>query len=102
MTGVQTCALPILIHSFYVPNLRLKQDANPGAVTRMWFTARIPGLYEIACSQMCGWAHYKMRGELTVLNDKDFDSWYKEAQGDATRRFDPADKEQMWGWEWVQ
>ncbi|MEO6324565.1 MAG: cytochrome c oxidase subunit II, partial [Thermoanaerobaculia bacterium] len=91
-----------VIHSFYLPNFRLKHDSNPGYVTRTWFQAKEAGNFEIACSQMCGWAHYKMRGELKVLPAADFDTWMKESQGDALRRFDPADKEQMWGWEWVQ
>lgn len=91
-----------VIHSFYLPSLRIKHDANPGYVTRMWFTATQPGKFEIACSQMCGWAHYKMRGEMTVLADDDYKRWLGEATGDAARRYDPADKDQMWGWEWVQ
>ena len=91
-----------VIHSFYLPSFRLKHDANPGYVTRTWFEAKETGNFEIACSQMCGWAHYKMRGDLKVLPAADFDAWLKESQGDAVRRFDPADKEQMWGWEWVQ
>jgi cytochrome c oxidase subunit 2 len=91
-----------VIHSFYLPHFRLKHDANPGYVTRTWFTPLKEGTYEIACSQMCGWAHYKMRGELTVMAEKDFQRWLAGAEGDAKRRFDPADKEQLWGWDWVQ
>jgi len=91
-----------VIHSFYIPNFRLKHDANPGYVTRTWFQALSPGTFEIACSQMCGWAHYKMKGDLIVQPEADFERWMKEAVGDAQRRFDPADKEQLWGWEWVQ
>jgi cytochrome c oxidase subunit 2 len=90
-----------VIHSFYLPNFRMKQDANPGTVNRTWFQAKETGKFEIACSQMCGWAHYKMRGELTVLSEKDYEAWLKEAEGDAARRFDPADKEAMWGWPWI-
>jgi cytochrome c oxidase subunit II len=90
-----------VIHSFYVPNFRIKHDANPGYVTRTWFEAKEPGKFEIACSQMCGWAHYKMRGELTVLSQKDYEAWLKDAEADAARRYDPADKDVMWGWEWM-
>jgi cytochrome c oxidase subunit 2 len=90
-----------VIHSFYVPNFRLKQDANPGQVTRMWFQAKETGSMEIACSQLCGWAHYKMKADLTVMENDAFERWYAEAQGDAKRRFDPADTEAQWGWEWV-
>lgn len=91
-----------VIHSFYVPNLRLKQDANPGSVTRMWFTALVPGTYEISCSQHCGWAHYKMRGELRVLPEAEYGRWLREAEADAARRHDASDKEANWGWEWQQ
>jgi cytochrome c oxidase subunit II len=90
-----------VIHSFYVPNFRIKHDANPGYVTRTWFQAKEAGKFEIACSQMCGWAHYKMKGDLTVLPQRDYDAWLKDMEADAARRFDPADKEVMWGWEWV-
>ena len=90
-----------VIHSFYVPNFRIKHDANPGYVTRMWFQAKEAGKFEIACSQMCGWAHYKMKGDLTVLSEKDYESWMKDAAADAARRHDPADTEAMWGWKWV-
>jgi cytochrome c oxidase subunit 2 len=91
-----------VIHSFYIPNFRVKHDANPGYVTRMWFQSKETGKFEIACSQMCGWAHYKMRGELTVLNDTDYKAWLTAAEADAARRHDPADKDAMWGWSWVQ
>lgn len=91
-----------VIHSFYLPSFRIKHDANPGYVTRLWFQAKELGTFEIACSQMCGWAHYKMRGEMTIVSDGDYEKWLTEAEGDAARRFDPADKEAMWGWEWVQ
>lgn len=91
-----------VIHSFYLPSLRIKHDANPGVVTRTWFQAKKTGSFEIACSQMCGWAHYKMRGTLGVVSAKDFDAWYQDAQDDAKRRFDPADVEALWGWAWEQ
>ena len=56
-----------VIHSFYVPNLRMKLDAVPGTVNRMWFQAKETGEFEIVCAQHCGTNHYKMRGTLTVL-----------------------------------
>ena len=51
-------------HSFYVRELRLKQDAVPGMVIHMHFNATVPGEYEIACAELCGLGHYKMRGFL--------------------------------------
>ncbi len=90
-----------VVHSFFVPNLRLKHDANPGLVTRSWFTVTKPGTYEIVCSQVCGWAHYLMKGTLVAMPEAEWKAWVAEAEADAARRFDPADKEQLWGWEWV-
>jgi cytochrome c oxidase subunit 2 len=100
-----------VIHSFYLPNLRLKQDALPGKIIPIWFdvtdynTARDPktGLWrdsydpgsdkflnpdedhsqvwELACAELCGWGHFKMRGKLFVHKDKaDYLAWLKAAQ----------------------
>jgi len=51
-----------VIHSFYLPNLRLKQDAMPGMINRMWFQAKETGEFDIGCAQHCGTNHYKMKG----------------------------------------
>lgn len=64
-----------VIHSFFVPEFRLKQDAVPGMVTRFWFTATKVGEYEIACAELCGLGHYRMRGFLTVHSQADYDKW---------------------------
>ena len=55
-----------VIHSFGVPAMRVKQDAIPGVLARVWFTPTVTGQYEIACSQLCGLAHFRMRGIVTV------------------------------------
>ena len=55
-----------VIHSFGVPAMRVKQDAIPGVLAPVWFTPTISGQYEIACSQLCGLAHFRMRGIVTV------------------------------------
>lgn len=89
-----------VIHAFYVPQFRIKQDVVPGRTTRIWFQAAETGSFEVACSQICGWAHYKMRAEGRVLNSTDFEAWYHGAQERARRQFDPADTEALWGWEW--
>ena len=61
-----------VIHSFGVHALRVKQDATPGLVTPVWFTPTAIGVFDIACSQLCGIAHYRMRGDLVVESDADF------------------------------
>ena len=54
-------------HSFFVRELRLKQDAVPGMEIHMHFTATVPGNYEIVCSELCGLGHYRMHSVLTVM-----------------------------------
>jgi cytochrome c oxidase subunit II len=55
-----------VIHSFGVPAMRVKQDAIPGVLAPVWFTPTVTGQYEIACSQLCGLAHFRMRAVMTV------------------------------------
>jgi cytochrome c oxidase subunit II len=62
-------------HSFYVRELRLKQDAVPGMVIHMHFDATVVGQYEIACAELCGLGHYRMRSFLNVVSQEDFDKW---------------------------
>lgn len=64
-----------VIHSFYVPALRIKQDALPGRYTQIWFTSDRPGRYEIFCAEYCGLSHSSMIGELVVMPEADFDEW---------------------------
>jgi cytochrome c oxidase subunit II len=64
-----------VIHSFYVPELRLKQDAVPGREIPAWFEATRPGKYEIACSQLCGISHFVMKGSLHVLTPEEYQQW---------------------------
>ena len=63
-----------VIHSFFVPALRVKQDVVPGMRPEIWFEAREPGEYEIVCAELCGWGHYKMAGRLRVLPRAEFDA----------------------------
>lgn len=64
-----------VIHSFGLPQMRVKQDAIPGLEQRLWFTPTKTGEWEIACSQLCGLGHYRMRGFYTVQTRADFDAW---------------------------
>ena len=64
-----------VIHSFYVPQLRLRQDAVPGREIPIWFEATQPGDYEIGCSQLCGILHFAMKGILRVLTPEDYQKW---------------------------
>lgn len=65
-------------HSFFVPQLRVKQDAVPGMAIMIHFTANKLGEYEIACAELCGMQHYKMRGRLMVMSEPDYENWLKQ------------------------
>lgn len=67
-----------VIHSFFLPNLRLKQDALPGRTIQAWFEATKPGVYEIPCAELCGFGHSGMLGHLTVHSAEDYEKWVKE------------------------
>jgi cytochrome c oxidase subunit 2 len=64
-----------VLHSFFLPNLRVKQDVVPGMKQFVWFRANQTGVFDIVCAELCGWGHYKMRGRLTVESRADFDRW---------------------------
>jgi cytochrome c oxidase subunit 2 len=89
-----------VIHSMYLPNFRVKQDAVPGQITRLTFKAAREGEYEVACAQHCGPNHYKMRAVLTVLSKEAYRDWLRAAEADARRAYDPEDEAARWGWEW--
>lgn len=67
-------------HSFYVRELRLKQDAVPGMEIHMHFTATDIGNYEIACAELCGLGHYRMHTMLQVMSDADYQKWLKDQE----------------------
>lgn len=67
-----------VIHSFYLPNFRVKQDAVPGLQIEIWFIPRSEGRFEIACNQLCGLLHHKMRGFLIVESKEEVDEWLAE------------------------
>ncbi|MDO8795245.1 MAG: hypothetical protein Q7J25_11560 [Vicinamibacterales bacterium] len=67
-----------VIHSFGLPQMRVKQDAIPGMVHDVWFTPTAAGDWEIACSQLCGLGHYRMRGFYSVKSAADYSAWLAE------------------------
>lgn len=74
-----------VIHSFFVPNLRLKQDAVPGRVIDVWFEAKEKGTYPIPCAELCGFGHSGMLGTLTVESEADFQKWLKDQYANANQ-----------------
>jgi cytochrome c oxidase subunit 2 len=67
-----------VIHSFFLPNLRLKQDAVPGRSILVWFEATKPGRYELPCAELCGFGHSGMKGWLYVHPPEEYAQWAAE------------------------
>ncbi len=67
-----------VIHSFFLPNLRLKQDAVPGRNIDVWFEATKVGKYEMPCAELCGFGHSGMKGWLFVKNPAEYEQWARE------------------------
>jgi cytochrome c oxidase subunit 2 len=58
--------------------MRVKQDAVPGIVQPVWFTPTTTGEWNIACSQLCGLGHFRMRGIYAIQTQEDYEAWLKE------------------------
>jgi cytochrome c oxidase subunit II len=91
-----------VIHSFFVPDMRIKRDVNPGAINKVWFQAEQPGDHEILCAELCGFAHYQMHGTLTVVPEGSWDAWQAEASQIAQATYDENDTEARWAWDWKE
>jgi cytochrome c oxidase subunit 2 len=66
-----------VVHSFFVPVLRVKQDAVPGMTIPIQFTATKVGAYDLVCAELCGLLHYEMHAKFLVMTDADFSAWLK-------------------------
>jgi cytochrome c oxidase subunit 2 len=77
-----------VIHSFYVPDFRIKQDVLPGRYTETWFEANKPGRYQILCAEYCGTWHSQMWGEVVVMPPAEFDAWLAEEKRGLSQRVD--------------
>ena len=64
-----------VIHSFFVPEFRLKQDAVPGMHIMAWFQATKTGEFELGCAELCGMGHYKMRARVFVHTPDEYKAW---------------------------
>jgi cytochrome c oxidase subunit 2 len=94
-----------VIHSFYLPNFRVKIDATPGMINTMWFQATETGNFEIACAELCGNSHYRMKGYLTVESEEDYNNWLQslEEEGPVDEWEDEDDEiPTRWGWIWKE
>ena len=74
-----------VIHSFGLVEMRVKQDAVPGMDIPVWFIPNKTGDFEIACSQLCGLGHYRMRGFIHVKTQAEYDAWFAEQEKTLTQ-----------------
>jgi cytochrome c oxidase subunit II len=82
-----------VIHSFWVPEFRVKQDAVPGMTIPVWVQPDRPGRYELSCAQLCGFAHSLMRAEVVVDTAEDYAKWLK---GSVAQAAAPAKAGESW------
>jgi cytochrome c oxidase subunit 2 len=71
-----------VIHAFFVPAFRVKQDAVPGMTIEVWFEATEEGEYEIACAELCGLGHYRMAASVRVHSVESYANWLAEQSAD--------------------
>ena len=70
-----------VIHSFFVPALRLKQDSVPGMTIVIYFTAQQLGDYDLTCAELCGMFHYNMKSKVRVVSMEDYQKWVTDQAG---------------------
>lgn len=73
-----------VIHSFYVPAFRLKQDVVPGKRSKLWFQSDKMGEYHLFCAEYCGTAHSGMIGKVRVVSKPEYDEWLKKDKSTMT------------------
>jgi len=67
-----------VIHSFYIPSMRIKQDVVPGRYSALWFNAEKTGDYQIFCAEYCGTSHSGMAAKMHVVSMEDYEKWIQE------------------------
>jgi cytochrome c oxidase subunit 2 len=66
-----------VLHGFFIPNFRVKQDVVPGMYSSVWFEATVPGRHQVFCTQYCGTSHSGMLAQVIALEDKDWNGWLR-------------------------
>jgi cytochrome c oxidase subunit 2 len=83
-----------VLHSFFLPNVRLKQDVVPGMEQHVWFEATQTGQFDIVCAELCGWGHYKMKGRLTIESEQDYQKYLIELEAAQNQaEYEPSEEE---------
>jgi cytochrome c oxidase subunit 2 len=75
-----------VIHSFYIPAFRVKEDVLPERTTYLWFEARKQGTFTVYCAEYCGELHSSMLSKVHVLSQKEFDNWYDLSKKEITNK----------------
>jgi cytochrome c oxidase subunit 2 len=75
-----------VVHGFYIPAMRLMQNATPGTMSEIHFTPTRTGDYPIVCSQLCGLGHYRMRAVLRVVPAQEFTEWMQQREKNLAER----------------
>lgn len=73
-----------VIHSFYLPEFRIKQDVVPGRYTTIWFRATKPGRYHLFCAEYCGTDHSGMIGQVVVMEPAEYQAWLQGGRGEGS------------------
>lgn len=76
-----TMATEDVIHSFYIPDFRVKKDVVPGRYTTLWFEATRPGRYRLFCAEYCGTKHSEMTGWVIVMDPVEYQNWLSSGGG---------------------
>ena len=71
-----TAPLNDVIHSYYIPAFRMKEDVVPGRTTKQWFKADKVGTYDVECAEYCGTAHSYMYSKVVVMEQAEYDAWF--------------------------
>ena len=68
-----------VIHAYFVPAFRMKEDVVPGRVTKQWFNSEVIGTYDVECAEYCGTSHAYMASKVHVMKKADYEAWYNSA-----------------------
>lgn len=82
-----------VLHDFFLPHLRIKQDAVPGSTIPVWFKATEQGEFDIVCAELCGWGHYKMKGRIYIETRDEYERWLAELEKKQATRAEPTPAE---------
>jgi cytochrome c oxidase subunit 2 len=82
-----------VLHSFFLPQLRVKQDAVPGMKIPVWFQANKTGRYDLVCAELCGWGHYKMKGQIRIVSRPEYEKFIADLTAEQNETKPPAPPE---------